>query len=96
MAFNPAVSSKETTLFQVIEFVIQDHFPESRIMPNGGRVFTDSHFFRGIAIECYSFNPVIIPIGARRGVYSNNECISIENIRRSVRLTLKIVEQVVY
>ncbi|MCZ6672783.1 MAG: M20/M25/M40 family metallo-hydrolase, partial [Verrucomicrobia bacterium] len=96
MVFTPAVSSPDTPLYRAIDKVIGKHFPEAPIVPNVGRGFTDSHFFRDLGIACYGFSPTLIPAEDRSGVHGNNERISVENIHRSVRLTLEIVQQVVY
>ena len=96
MVFRPAVSSTESPLYRAIESVIGRHFPDAPVVPNVGRGFTDSHFFRHLGIDCYGFNPVVIPTEDRGGIHGNNERISIENIHRSIRLTLEIVEEIVY
>jgi acetylornithine deacetylase/succinyl-diaminopimelate desuccinylase-like protein len=96
MVFTPAVSSTDTPLYNAIESVIHKNFPKAPIMPTVGRGFTDSHFFRDLGIACYGFTPYVIPAEDRGGVHGNNERISVENVHRSVRLTLEILEEVVY
>ena len=96
MVFTPAVSSTDTPLYRAIENVVRKHFPGAPIVPNVGRGFTDSHFFRDLGISCYGFSPTLIPASDRGGVHGNNERISIENVHRGVRLTLEILEEVVY
>lgn len=96
MVFTPAVTSPDTILYRAIQNVLGKHYPDAPVIPNVGRGFTDSHFFRDLGIACYGFSPTLIPFEDRGGVHGNNERISIENVHRSVRLTLEILERVVY
>lgn len=96
MVFTPAISSIEAPLYKAIEKVINKHFPNVPIIPGVSSGFTDSHFFRDLGIDAYGFSPVLIPAEDDGGVHGNNERISIDNIKMGTRLTLEIVESLVY
>lgn len=96
MGFSPAVSTVDTELYRAITTVCQRHFPDALVLPSVLAGFTDSHFFRDLGIVSYGFVPTLIPLEDRAGVHGNNERVSVENVKRGVRLLLEIVEQVVY
>ena len=58
--------------------------------------FTDSHFFRDMGIVSYGFEATVIPTSEQGRVHGNDERISVENVKRGVRMTYEILERVVY
>jgi len=96
MGFTPAVSSTDTDVFRAIEAVSQKHFPGSHVTPAVLTGFTDSHFFRDMGIASYGFEATIIPTAEQGRVHGNDERISVENVKRGVRMTFEILERVVY
>jgi acetylornithine deacetylase/succinyl-diaminopimelate desuccinylase-like protein len=94
--FPPAVSTTDSELYRAIETVCRRHFPEAPVVASMSAGFTDSHFFRHRGTACYGFVPVLIPIEEAAGVHGNDERISVENITRATRLTIEILENVVY
>ncbi len=95
MAFTPAISSADTDVYRTLESVTQEHFPNAVILPGVSTGFTDSHFFRDLGIEAYGYSPDLIPLEDSDGVHGNNERVSVENVRRSTRIMLQIVERIV-
>ena len=93
MGFTPAVSSEDTDLFRVIADVTRGHFPDARIVPAVLGAFTDSHFLRDLGITAYGYAPLAIPLEDLAGIHGNNERVSIENVRRGVRMMLEIAER---
>lgn len=91
MGFTPAVSSSETGLFRLIEEVTRTHFPDAAVVPSVIAGFTDSHFLRDLGITAYGYSPFAIPLGDRAGVHGNDERLSIENVRRGVRVMSDVV-----
>ena len=91
MGFTPAVSSSETGLFRLIEDVTRRHFASATIVPSVISGFTDSHFLRDLGITAYGYSPFVIPREDRAGVHGNDERLSIENIRRGVRVMSDVV-----
>jgi acetylornithine deacetylase/succinyl-diaminopimelate desuccinylase-like protein len=96
MGFTPSVSSTDTDVFRAIEAVSQKHFPGSHVTPAVLTGFTDSHFFRDMGIVSYGFEATIIPTAEQGRVHGNDERISVENVKRGVRMTFEILERVVY
>ena len=91
MGFTPAVSPSETGLFRLIEDVTRTHFPGATIVPSVIAGFTDSHFLRDLGITAYGYSPFAIPQEDRAGVHGNDERLSIENVRRGVRVMSDVV-----
>ena len=91
MGFTPAVSSSETGLFRLIEDVTRKHFPDATIVPSVISGFTDSHFLRDLGITAYGYSPFAIPLEDRAGVHGNDERLSIENVRRGVRVMSDVI-----
>ena len=91
MGFTPAVSSSETGLFRLIEDVTRKHFPGAAVVPSVIAGFTDSHFLRDLDITAYGYSPFAIPLDDRAGVHGNDERLSIENVRRGVRVMSDVV-----
>lgn len=96
MVFSPAVSPTDTDLYRGILAVCKRHFPDAAIMPSVSTGFTDSHFFRDMGIACYGFSPIVLPAEERSGVHGNNERISVDNVKLGTRLTLEILQELVY
>lgn len=96
MGFTPAVSSTDTDVYRAIADVGKKHFPGSRINPVVLTGFTDSHFFRDMGITSYGFEATVIPTAEQGRVHGNDERISVENVKRGVRMTYEILSQVVY
>jgi acetylornithine deacetylase/succinyl-diaminopimelate desuccinylase-like protein len=96
MGFTPAVSSTDTDVFRAIESVTSKHFPGSRVIPAVLTGFTDSHFFRDMGITAYGFEATVVPTAEQGRVHGNDERMSVENVKRGVRMTYEILESVVY
>jgi len=96
MGFTPAVSTTDTDVFRAIESVTRTHFPGSQVIPAVLTGFTDSHFFRDMGITAYGFEATVTPSAEQGRVHGNDERISVENVKRGVRMTYEILESVVY
>ena len=96
LSFTPAVSTTDTELYRAIDEVCKRNFGDALVLPAVATGFTDSHFFRDLGITSYGFAPLLIPAEDRAGVHGNNERISVENVKRGVRMNLEIVSQVVH
>ena len=91
LGFTPAVSSSETGLFRLLEEVTRRHFPGATVVPSVIAGFTDSHFLRDLGITAYGYSPFAIPLEDRAGVHGNDERLSIENVRRGVRVMSDVI-----
>ena len=60
-------------------------------MPSVISGFTDSHFLRDLGITAYGYSPFAIPLEDRAGVHGNDERLSIENVRRGVRVMSDVI-----
>jgi acetylornithine deacetylase/succinyl-diaminopimelate desuccinylase-like protein len=96
MGFTPAVSTTDTDVYRAIENVTAKHFPGSRVTPAVLTGFTDSHFFRDMDITAYGFEATVTPTAEQGRVHGNDERMSVENVKRGVRMTYEILERVVY
>jgi acetylornithine deacetylase/succinyl-diaminopimelate desuccinylase-like protein len=96
MGFTPAVSTTDTDVYRAIESVTAKHFPGSRVTPAVLTGFTDSHFFRDMDITAYGFEATVTPTAEQGRVHGNDERMSVENVKRGVRMTYEILERVVY
>ena len=96
LSFTPAVSTTDTELYRAIGEVCRRNFGDALVLPAVAAGFTDSHFFRDLGITSYGFAPLLVPGEDRAGVHGNNERISVENVKRGVRMNLEIVSQVVH
>lgn len=86
MGFTPAVSPRDTPLYEAIQRAVAMTFEDAILIPSVSTGFTDSHFFRDVDIVSYGFAPFIYLEGERTGVHGNNERISIENLKRGTKI----------
>jgi acetylornithine deacetylase/succinyl-diaminopimelate desuccinylase-like protein len=93
MGFTPAVSSTDTELYRIVESVTAESFPGAPFVPQVQGGFTDSHFFRDLGIVSYGYSPDAVPDSDSGGVHGNDERVSVENVRRGVRMMLEIVQR---
>ena len=93
MGFTPAVSSTDTDLYRVVRDVTTEEFPSAGFVPQVVGGFTDSHFFRDLGITAYGYTATATPAEDAGGVHGNDERVTVQNIRRGVAMTLKILER---
>lgn len=86
LGFTPAVSSRDTPLFEAIDHAVTMTFEDAVLIPSVATGFTDSHFFRDKGIVSYGFAPFLYLPGEMTGVHGNNERISIENLQRGTKI----------
>ncbi len=96
LGFSAGISTTDTALYRAIEEVCAQHFENATVLPSVAAGFTDSHYFRDLGIVSYGFAPLLVPAADRAGMHGNNERISVENIKRGVRMNLEIVRRVVH
>ncbi len=96
MGFSPAVSPANTRLFEVIERLTAEYFPDARVVPSVMSGFTDSHFFRDNGIVAYGYHPVVVPVEDFSRIHGNDERLSLDNIKASTRMMLNVVSEMVY
>jgi acetylornithine deacetylase/succinyl-diaminopimelate desuccinylase-like protein len=96
MAFTPAVSSTDSTLYKAIESVTAERHPGSRVMPVVQTGFTDSHFTRDLGIESLGFDPTIVQESELARFHGNDERIGVDAFKRGVTDHLAIIQTVVY
>jgi acetylornithine deacetylase/succinyl-diaminopimelate desuccinylase-like protein len=96
LSFSPAVSTTDTELYRAIAEVCDSYLADATVLPAVSAGFTDSHYFRDIGIVSYGFAPLLIPASDRAAVHGNNERISVENVKRGVRMNLEIVRRLVH
>jgi acetylornithine deacetylase/succinyl-diaminopimelate desuccinylase-like protein len=95
MAFTPAVSSTDSSLYQSIVNVTREMHPGSRVLPSVSTGFTDSHFTRDLGIVSYGFSPIITERGDPSGVHGNDERVPVEAFRRGVTDLRAIIRNLV-
>jgi len=93
MGFTPAVSSTDTDLYRTVRDVTLETFPEAGFVPQVVGGFTDSHFFRDLGIIAYGYEATATPSRDDGGVHGNDERVTVENVRRGVEMTLRILER---
>ncbi len=93
MGFTPAVSDADTELFRILRDVTVEAFPGTSFVAQVQGGFTDSHFFRDRGIVSYGYEATATPEEDRRGLHGNDERVTVENVRRGVELTLRVLVQ---
>jgi len=93
MGFTPAVSTTDTELYRIIREVTEAEFPGAPFVPQVLGGFTDSHFFRDLGIVSYGYEPTATADQDASGVHGNDERVTVENVRRGVRMMLEIVQR---
>ena len=96
MSAVPAISSTDSELYLAIEEFSQESYPGSRVAPSVSTVFTDSRFTRGLGIASYGFNPLVSTGDEYSSIHGNNERISEEAFRQSVKDLEKIIDKILY
>jgi acetylornithine deacetylase/succinyl-diaminopimelate desuccinylase-like protein len=96
MAFTPAVSGIDTSLYTAIVDYTASHYPDSKVRPVVSTGFTDSHFTRDLGIVSYGFNPIITRVGEPSGVHGNDERVPVADFRKGVTDMIAIIRNVVH
>ncbi|MEE8295452.1 MAG: M20/M25/M40 family metallo-hydrolase [Sphingomonadales bacterium] len=96
MAFSPAVSSTDDILYQSMETVLGERYPDAKIIAGVSTGFTDSHFFRDLGIPSFGFTPTIFEEELYTGVHGNDERIKVDAYQQGVTDLIDILELVVY
>jgi len=94
LSFESRSSPADTALFDAIEAVAARIDPGARVIPRVIAGFTDAHWFRDLGIVSYGFVPRWLPPSETRGIHGPNERVSIENLERSIRATVEILEEI--
>jgi acetylornithine deacetylase/succinyl-diaminopimelate desuccinylase-like protein len=92
LAFHPDASPAQSVLFSAIEAVAAELDPGALVVPRVIAGFTDAHYFRAVGIASYGFVPRWLPPSETRGIHGPNERISVDNLERGVRTTVRILE----
>ncbi len=92
LSFPARSSSANTPLFRAIERLGREIDPESLVVPRIIQGFTDAHYFREIGLTAYGFVPRWLTAAEARGIHGANERISIENLERGVRASVRLIE----
>ena len=94
--FRPATSSPtDTELFAAIERTVARYFPGAIITSRLLSGYTESGLLRPLGIVCYGLSPFLLTREETASVHGDNERVSVENVRRGLRLLYEVVEQVV-
>ena len=94
--FRPAtISPTNTELFAAIERTVERHFPGAIVTSRLLSGYTESGLMRQLGIVCYGFSPFLLTREETASVHGDNERVSVENVRRGLRLLYEVVEQVV-
>lgn len=96
MAFTPAVSLTDSTLYGTIQRVMTERYPGARVLPSVVTGFTDSHFTRDLGIASYGFDPTVIPEADFTRYHGNDERIGLEAFRQGVGDYRAVIEAFVY
>jgi acetylornithine deacetylase/succinyl-diaminopimelate desuccinylase-like protein len=92
LSFEARSSPADTALLAAIEDVAEEIDPRARVVPRVIAGFTDAHYYRELGIVAYGFVPRWLPPSESRGVHGPNERVSIENLKRGIEATVRIVE----
>jgi acetylornithine deacetylase/succinyl-diaminopimelate desuccinylase-like protein len=92
LAFPSRSSSPDTALFGAIERLAHETEPDARVVPRVIQGFTDAHYFREAGITAYGFVPRWLTSAEARGIHGANERVSIENLDRGVRASVRLLE----
>jgi acetylornithine deacetylase/succinyl-diaminopimelate desuccinylase-like protein len=95
LGFVPAVSPQDNAVYRAMVEVTRKHFPQAVVIPLVQTGFTDSHFFRGLGIPSYGYEPFLVPAEHAGGLHGNNERLSEANVRRGTAIMLEIVQRIV-
>src|SRR3990167_7082606 len=94
--FRQAIASPiDTELFRAIETVAGKHFPGVPVTTRMLSGYTESGLFRRLGIICYGFEPFFLPREEQASVHGDNERVSLENVRRGLRVYYEVVERMV-
>lgn len=92
--FESKSSPADTALFHAIETVARDIDAGARVIPRVIAGFTDAHYFRDLGIVSYGFVPRWLPPSETRGIHGPNERVSVDNLERGIRATVRILEEI--
>lgn len=94
-SFRPANSSPgDTELFHAIEAVVGKHFPGAVVTTRMLSGWTECQVFRQLGSVCYGFSPFLLTREEVATVHGDNERVSVENVRRGLRVLYEVVERV--
>jgi len=89
----PARSSPaETALFRAIVKTAAELDPGAVVVPRVIGGFTDAHWFRDAGVVAYGFLPRWLPPEESRGIHGPNERVSLDNLERGVKTTVRMLE----
>ena len=74
---------------------MEQEFPGSIVTTRMLSGYTESGLYRELGIASYGFSPFLLTREEGAGVHGDNESLSVENVRRGVRLLYQVVEPVV-
>lgn len=89
------MSPIENDLFAAIERAAARHAPGAVVTTRLLSGYTESALFRPLGSVCYGFNPFFLTAEENAATHGDNERISVENVRRGVRLLYDVVTSVV-
>lgn len=87
-------SSVDTELYRAIETVVGEQFPGAPVTTRMLSGYTECGVFRPLGIVCYGFSPFLLTREEEATVHGDNERLSVENVRRGLRLYYQVVERV--
>ena len=94
--FRPATESPtDSALFRAVEETLAKNFPGSIVTTRMLSGATECSVFRPLGVHCYGVSPFLTTREDSSGVHGNNENVSVENVRRGVRLLYEMVERIV-
>jgi acetylornithine deacetylase/succinyl-diaminopimelate desuccinylase-like protein len=94
LSFESKSSPDDSALFRAIETVAREVDPGARVLPRVIAGFTDAHYFRDLGIVSYGFVPRWLPPSETRGIHGPNERVSIDNLKRGIETTVRILEEI--
>jgi acetylornithine deacetylase/succinyl-diaminopimelate desuccinylase-like protein len=88
-------SPTDNELFRVLEAVVRRHHPGAVVTTRLLSGYTESQLFRELGIASYGFSPFLLDRAEEATVHGDNERLSVENVRRGLRLYYEVVERLV-
>lgn len=85
-------SPAETELFRAIVETAAQVDPGAIVVPRVIGGFTDAHWFRDAGLVAYGFLPRWLPPDESRGIHGPNERVSVDNLERGVKATVRLLE----
>lgn len=95
LKFRPPNSSETNTLlYRAIEATIHELAPHALVTPFLDHGFTESEMYRSLGIQCYGWEPFVVPLNVEDTKHAPNERIPVDSFRQGVRMLGEVITRV--